>query len=179
VSSNWKKKAVKCGAILSIIAAFYAFILESRSRGMDDAFRVAEKELTEHWEESHKGDPKILFSVSGTPTYESLATNYGWIGLLLVMNSLSFILLRKPPIILAVFSMLIWVASSAVAVYLLYKLILTKQLAGELFWSSPRNAFALDTITYDWVLTGIVGSLLVLYIFSIVLLFWPRQENET
>lgn len=123
---------------------------------------------------------KISFSGGGESTYAGFARQYGWIALLFGIAALSVFASRfQKQAQVAMAELATALLSSLFILYQLRQLIRDKAILEPYFWESPRNHFALQTITYDWLLVGLtcvsVVSIASLSIGSIRKVFAKRK----
>jgi len=167
---------VKIAGAMAIIASIFAFLISSESRGMDNGFRISDKEISNHWEQQHKESSEIRFSISGAPTYEYLAVSYNHAGFLFLLLAVAFSLLLFKSLIFRLLSILISIPSSVLIIFLLRNQIRSKQIVESYFWDSPRNAFARLTLTYDWTFATISFVLIIIYVGLVISLLATRRK---
>jgi hypothetical protein len=155
---DWRNHFEKTAVAIAILGYLVSFSLAYRSYGMAEGLKVAALELEEFKTQiEYKDTIDLGTSIYGT--YDHLAIEYGWLTWLFGISTLAIAISRlRPP-----FTMPSLVTAGVSNVFVLYLLRLSmrdKAIMEPYFWEAPRNHFAFQTITYDWLLSGIACFLI-------------------
>lgn len=153
--------------VLALVNVLFSFGIANQLIGVDEGTRIGEQEMSDHWAESHRDDPKIRFSISGPSIYKELARAYTYIFVLfLAIAGTAFLKLRWRRLS-RYLSAAVVLSLSGLILYILNAVIRFKQ--------TLDNFFLELTITLDWVLLTSVALILLI---QIVAAIYPRSNGQ-
>lgn len=177
---TWEDSLCKAAIALALLGFLATFAISYRSAGLADGLAIGEAELDDFKASIGHGD-KIRFSADGEGTYAGFARRYGWIAGLFGIATLALLISRfQKQAQVTMAGLAIAVLSSLFILYQLRQLIRDKTLMEPYFWEAPRNRFAFQTITYDWLMVGLTCFLVIsIVVLSIVPISRVISETKT
>lgn len=158
---SWADHLSKGAIVLAMIGFFATFAISYRSAGLAEGLTVGEIELNE-FKASIGNASKVHFAADGEGTYFRFARDYDlmtWLFGLAVLSMIAGRFQQRTKGAVVVFA--VTLVSFTFILYKLSLLIRDKAIMESYFWEAPRNRFAYQTITYDWLLAGLTCCLMI------------------